>query len=176
MGIYIWKYLACNLEPRFTFCIYNCGIGLKWNSCVGTLTAKCVTWLVTLYMREHMYATVYAIEVLNSLKFVRTYRTCMHHDKSWLLHTCIVPPLINLLLSYVTIIDYDFVSWELHHVVGTDGNTGWKWEFPVDVWYPCLTLESLALYGVLQTTPLLLEWSIPRGTTMVWSTADHTSS
>ena len=29
MGIYIWKYLDRNLEPRFTFCIYNCGVGLK---------------------------------------------------------------------------------------------------------------------------------------------------
>ena len=27
--IYIWKYLDYNLEPRFTFCIYNCGVGLK---------------------------------------------------------------------------------------------------------------------------------------------------
>ena len=37
----------------------------------------------------------------------------MHHDKS-LFHTCIVPPLINLLLGYVTLIHYDFVSRELH--------------------------------------------------------------
>ena len=30
MGIYIWKYLACNLETRFSFLhIYNCGVGLK---------------------------------------------------------------------------------------------------------------------------------------------------
>ena len=40
------------------------------------------------------------LEVLNFPKFVRTYGTCMHHDKS-LLHTCIVPPLISLLLGYV---------------------------------------------------------------------------
>ena len=33
----------------------------------------------------------------------------MHYDKSFL-HTCIVPPLINLLLGYVTLIHYDFVS------------------------------------------------------------------
>ena len=38
---------------------------------------------------------------------------CMHHDKS-LFNTCIVPPLINLLLGYVTLIHYDFVSRELH--------------------------------------------------------------
>ena len=37
----------------------------------------------------------------------------MHHDKL-LFHTCIVPPLINLLLGYVTLIHYDFVSRELH--------------------------------------------------------------
>ena len=85
---------------------------------------KHVARLVTLYMREHMYATVYAVISFNFPKFVRTYETCMHHDKS-LLHTCIVPPLISLLLSYVTLIHYDFVSRELHHVVGIDGSTGW---------------------------------------------------
>ena len=37
----------------------------------------------------------------------------MHHDKL-LLHTCIVPPLIDLLLSYVTLNHYDFVSQMLH--------------------------------------------------------------
>ena len=37
----------------------------------------------------------------------------MHHDKS-LLNTGIVPPLIDLLLGYVTLIYYDFVSRELH--------------------------------------------------------------
>ena len=27
--VYIWKYLACNLETRFSFLhIYNCGVGL----------------------------------------------------------------------------------------------------------------------------------------------------
>jgi hypothetical protein len=46
-------------------------------------------------------------------KFVRTYGTCMHHDKS-LFNTCIVPPLIDLLLVYVTLIHYDFISRELH--------------------------------------------------------------
>ena len=61
-------------------------------------------------------------------------------------------------------------------VVGTDGSTGWKWEFPIDVWNSCSALESLTLCGVLWTTRLLLEQSIPRGTTMVWSTAAHTSS
>ena len=59
----------------------------------------------------------------NFPKFVRTYRTCMHHDKLSLFHTCIVPPLINLILGYVTLIHYDFVSRELLHVVGTDGST-----------------------------------------------------
>ena len=37
----------------------------------------------------------------------------MHHDKK-LFNTCIVPPLIDLLLSYVTLIHYDFVSQEFH--------------------------------------------------------------
>ena len=63
-------------------------------------------------MREHMYATVSTVRN-NFPKFVRTYGTCMHHDKL-LFHTCIVPPLIDLLLGYVTLIHYDFVSRELH--------------------------------------------------------------
>ena len=46
-------------------------------------------------------------------KFVRTYETCMHHGKL-LLHTCIIPPLIDLLLGYVTLTHYDFVSQELY--------------------------------------------------------------
>ena len=46
-------------------------------------------------------------------KFGRTYGTCMHHDKI-LFNTCIVPPLINLLLGYITLIHYDFVSQKLH--------------------------------------------------------------
>ena len=37
----------------------------------------------------------------------------MHHDKS-LFNTCIVPPHIDLLLGYVILIHYDFVSQELH--------------------------------------------------------------
>ena len=37
----------------------------------------------------------------------------MHHDKL-LFHTCIVPPIIDLLLGYVTLIHYDFVSRELY--------------------------------------------------------------
>ena len=72
-----------------------------------------------------MYATVYAVRSFNFPMFVRTCGTYMHHDKS-LLHTCIVPPLISPLLGYVTLIHYDVISRELHHVVGTDGNTSWK--------------------------------------------------
>ena len=163
MGIYIWKYLDCNLEPRFTFCIYNCGVELKWNSCAGTLTAKRVAQLVMLYMRERMYTTVYAVRSFNFPKFVRTYGTCMHHDKSSLLHTCIVSPLINFLLGYVTLIHYDFVSQELHMLLVQMAAPAGS-EFPVDVWNSCPALESLALCGVLWTAPLVLEWSIPRGT------------
>ena len=43
---------------KFTFCIFHYGFGLKWNSYAGTLTTKRVARLVTLYMRERMYATV----------------------------------------------------------------------------------------------------------------------
>ena len=76
-------------------------------------------------MRKCLYASVYAVRSFNFPKFVRTYGTYMHHDKL-LLHTCIVPLLISLLLGYVTLIHYVIVSQELHHVVGIDGSTGWK--------------------------------------------------
>ena len=64
------------------------------------------------------------LEVLIIPKFVRTYGTCMHHDKS-LFHTWIVPLLINLLLGYVTLIHYACLT-RVAHVVGTDGSTGCK--------------------------------------------------
>ena len=38
-GTYM-EVFSCNLEPRFTFCIYNCWDGLKLNSCAGTLIVK----------------------------------------------------------------------------------------------------------------------------------------
>ena len=71
-----------------------------------------------------MYATVYAVRSFNFPKFVRTYGTCMHHDKS-LLHTCIVSPLLDFLLGYVTLIHYGHVSQKVVHVDGTDGSTSW---------------------------------------------------
>ena len=93
--------------------------------CRYTNSETCSPTSYAYIMREHMYATMYVARSFNFPKFVRTYGTCMHHDKS-LLHTCIVPPLINLLLNYVTLIHYVIVSQELHHVVGTDGSTSWK--------------------------------------------------
>ena len=73
-------------------------------------------------------------------KFVRTYGMCMHHDNHHL-NKYIVPPLINFLLGYVTLIHYGFVSRE----------------FSVDVWNFRSALESLALCGVSGITPLSLE-------------------
>ena len=52
MGIHIWKYL------QITFCIFHYGFRAEMKSYAGTLTTKHVARLVTLYMRERMYATV----------------------------------------------------------------------------------------------------------------------
>ena len=41
-----------------TFCILIMGLRAEMKSYAGTLTAKCVDRLVTLFMRERMYATV----------------------------------------------------------------------------------------------------------------------
>ena len=45
----------------------------------------------------------------------------MHHD-NYHSHNYIVPPLINFLLGYVTLIHYGLISQSVH-VDGTDGNT-----------------------------------------------------
>ena len=52
VGTHIWKYL--DLHSAY----FIMGLGLKWNSYAGALTMKRVARLVTLYMRECMYATV----------------------------------------------------------------------------------------------------------------------
>ena len=52
MGIHIWKYL------QITFCIFHYGFRAEMKSYAGTLTTKRVARLVTLIMRERMYATV----------------------------------------------------------------------------------------------------------------------
>ena len=46
-------------------------------------------------------------------KFVRTYGTCMHHD-NYHSNKYIIPPLINFLLGYVTLIHYGLVSQKLY--------------------------------------------------------------
>ena len=57
-------------------------------------------------------------------KFVRTYGTIMHHD-NYHSNNYIVPPLINFLLGYVTLIHYGLISQKVVHVDGTDGSTSW---------------------------------------------------
>ena len=106
-------------------------------------------------------------------KFVRTYGTSMHHD-NYHSHNYIVPPLINFLLSYVTLIHFVLVSQKVVHVNGTDGSTSWMWEFPDGFRNTYPIVESSSLCRVPWTAPLFLEWRIPRGTTMVWGVANHT--
>ena len=68
-----------------------------------------------------MYATVYVVRN-NFPKFVRMYGTCMHHD-NYHSNNYIVPPLINFLLDYVTLIHCGLISHKVVHVDGTDGST-----------------------------------------------------
>ena len=68
-----------------------------------------------------MYATVYVVRMIFP-KFARTYGTSMHHDNHHS-NNYIVPPLINFLLGYVTLIHYDLISHKIVHVDGTDGST-----------------------------------------------------
>ena len=57
-------------------------------------------------------------------KFVRMYGMCMHPDNHHL-NNYIVPPLINFLLGYVTLIHYGLISQKVVHVDGIDGSTNW---------------------------------------------------
>ena len=107
-------------------------------------------------------------------KFVRTYGTCMHHDNHHS-NNYIVPPLINFLLSYVTLIHYGLVSQKVVQVDGTDGSTSWMWEFPDGFWNTYSSMESFALCGVPWTAPVSLEWRVLGGTTMVRGAANYTS-
>ena len=85
MGIYMWKYLACNLEPRFLFLhIYLWGWAEMKFLCRYTNSETCSPTSYAYIMREHMYATMYVARSFNFSKFVRTYGTCMHHDKSFI--------------------------------------------------------------------------------------------
>ena len=111
MGIHIWKYL--DLHSAYIIV----GFGLKWNSYAGTLTTKRIARLITLYMREHMYATVSTVRNKFFLSlWGHTERACI-----MIINNYIVPPLINFLLGYVTLLHYGLVSHQVVHVNGADG-------------------------------------------------------
>ena len=63
-----------------TLCIFIMGLRAEMKFYAGTLTTKRVARLVTLFMRERMYATVSTARNKVFPKFVRTYGTSMHHD------------------------------------------------------------------------------------------------
>ena len=95
LHIYLWGWAKMKSLCRYT----------NSETCSPTSYAICERTYVCYHVCHRSF---------NFSKFVRTYGTCMHHDKSSLLHTCIVPPLINLLFGYVTLIHCDLVSRELH--------------------------------------------------------------
>ena len=64
-----------------TLCIFIMGLRAEMKFYAGTLTTKRVARLVTLFMRERMYATVSTVRSKIFPKFVRTYGTSMHHVK-----------------------------------------------------------------------------------------------
>ena len=72
MGIHIWKYL------QITFCIFHYGFRAEMKFYAGTLTTKRVARLVTLFMRERMYATVSTVRNKFFLSlWGRTERACI---------------------------------------------------------------------------------------------------
>ena len=61
-----------------------------------------------------MYATAYIVKDLIFPKFVRTYGTCMHHDKTFIHIITLFLPLISFRLCYVTLFYDRVVSQELY--------------------------------------------------------------
>ena len=94
---------------RFTFCIYNCGVWAKMKLlCRYTNNEMCSSTSYAIYERTYVCHRVYRQKQIFP-KFVRTYGMSMHHD-NYHSHNYIVPPLINFLLGYVTLIHYGLVS------------------------------------------------------------------
>ena len=86
-----------------TLRIFHYGFRAEMKFYAGTLTTKHVALLVTLFMRERMYATVYAARSFNFPKFVRTYGTCMYHDKSFITYLhCSSPD--KFLIHYILLL------------------------------------------------------------------------
>ena len=70
----------------------------------------------------------------------------MHHD-NYHSNNHIVPPLINFLLSYVTLIHYGLISHKIVHVDGIDGSTSWIENFLMVFGMPTLLWRVLHFVG-----------------------------
>ena len=79
MEIYVWVYIYGSIYNYILHILYGFRAEMKFYA--GTLTTKRVARLVTLFMRERMYATVSTVRNKFFPKFVRTYGTSMHHVK-----------------------------------------------------------------------------------------------
>ena len=116
----------------------------------GTLTTKRVARLVTIILREHMYATAYIVKDLIFSKFVRTYETYMHHDKSFIHIITLFLPLMSFRLCYVTLFYDRVVSQELYRfdIDGSPRSPCCKRHLFGTVWDSHLTVEGTALCRV----------------------------
>ena len=79
----------------------------------------------------------------------------MHHD-NYHSNNYIIPPLINFLLSYVTLIHYGLVSSSVHDD-GTDGSTSWSENFLMVFGTPTLLWRVLHFEGYHE--PPLYQWN-----------------
>ena len=107
-------------------------------------------------------------------KFVRTYGTCMHHDKSFIHIITLFLPLMSFRLCYLTFFYDRVVSQELYHF-DTDGSPRspcCKRHLFGTVWNSHPTMEGTALGWVCWTASLLLKRSGNWGTTVVRCTGD----
>ena len=117
-----------------------------------------------------------SLEVSIFPKFVRTYGTCMHRDKSFIHIITLFLPL-SFRLCYVTLFYDRVVSLERYHFV-TDGSPRspyCKWHLFGTVWNSHPTVEGTALCRVCWTTSILLKRSGIWGTMVVRCMGDRPS-
>ena len=124
----------------------------------GTLTTQCVARL-DMYMREHMYATVYVARMLNFLKIREDVRNVHASCLLMPLHFCITP---SLIFNYSVI---DFSSCKVilsppSYNATTDGRTSTtalEQHIPSYVWHPNPIVEGATFSRIYEATSLCFD-------------------
>ena len=112
---------------------------------------------------------MYAARSFNFSKFMRTYGTCMHYDKSFITYLHCSSPykfLIRLSNSFLLL----GCSHKSCTIFATDGSllpSGREQGILGYLWHTYLALDSVAFCGVHRADPILLDTEACAGGTMV---------